>query len=695
MTASRTPPPTACPVLEPAAEPRRRHQRPAAGGTGLAVGLAFLADGAGVAALAVADAQSRSGAPYGYPLFWGGLALILVPSAWVLLLSRQGRAARLAVALGFGLSLYLAKVAYEPTMFTFHDEFAHYRNASNLLASGQLFGYNPLIRATGYYPGLAVATDAIAHLTGLPVYASGLILIGCARLTLVGALFLLTDELLRSPRAAGTAVVAYAANPNFLYFDAQYGYESLALPLAVLAVYFLARRGDKKPTAATMAAGLATALAVVATHHITAWFLAVILLAWAGAAWLRRRPQQPRPSWLRRHPERSRPSWLRRHPERPQPGWRHHRPARARPAWLRLPSGGGVAEGAAEGAAEGTADEATASAPAPEFLPVLPAAVTAGAALTWVLAVAPITVAYIGPVLARAVQQGWQLIIEHRISRALFANTGQAVAAPRWEDVAAIAATLVILAIIPVALLRIRRARLPVVAKLLATTSLAWVALLPLRFTAAGQETANRSSEFAYLGIALCFAFLVESLPSSARWRPLLALGAVVLMFTGGVAVSWNYAQRLAPDYQLANGSVTVTPDDRALAQWMLVTLGPGHRIATDAQTGLALGSLGRQDILTWAEDGAQVWLIFYPRTVTSGVQAEIRRSQVQYVVVQGDVLDLPEGVTRFDPSEPEQYDESPLPAASLAKFGDSPLFREVYTVGSLKVYQVSSGEGL
>ncbi|MGH3166354.1 MAG: hypothetical protein ACRDN0_10735, partial [Trebonia sp.] len=129
-----------------------------------------MADGAGVILLAVADARSRAGAS-GYLPFWAGLVLIFVPSAAVLLLSARSREARLAAALGFGLALYLAKVVYEPTAFTFHDEFAHYRNAANLLAPGQLFGYNPLIRATAYYPGLAVATDAIVRVTGLSVYA--------------------------------------------------------------------------------------------------------------------------------------------------------------------------------------------------------------------------------------------------------------------------------------------------------------------------------------------------------------------------------------------------------------------------------------------------------------------------------------------------------------------------------------------
>jgi hypothetical protein len=600
----------------------------AARAAGPALGSAFAADGVGVLLLADADARSRSGASGGYLLFWAGLALIFAPSAGVLLLSRRGRATRLAVALGFGLALYLAKVVYEPTTFTFHDEFAHYRNAANLLSSGRLFGYNPLIRATGYYPGLAVATDAVVRLTGLSVYTSGLILIGCARLTLVGALFLLVDEVLDSPRAAGVAVVVYAAGPNFLYWDAQYAYESLALPLAVLTVFLLARRSGRPPSAPAVLSSLVVALAVVATHHITAWILAALLLVWAAAGWWRRRRS------------------------------------------------------------DGASAETT------QFVPTLPAAVTTGTAVAWVAIVAPITFGYISPVLTRAAAQGFQLVTEFHTSRTLFANTGQAATAPEWERVAAIAATLVILVAVPLALYRSRRTGLPVIAKLLAWSSLAWVALLPLRFTADGQETANRSSDFLYLGIAICFALLLEPFLDSSRRRRIPALGLVALLFVGGISVSWNYAQRLAPDYRLTNGSAVATPDDQALAQWMLTTLGPGHRVATDTQTGLALGSTGRQDVLSSAEDGSQIWLIFYPPTVTGDVLAEIHRSAVQYVVVQSDVLDLPAGSTRFDDSEPAQYYNSPLPAASLAKFAASPAFREIYAAGSLTVYQVVDSTG-
>jgi hypothetical protein len=599
--------------------------------TGLALGSVFTADGVGVVLLALADERSRSGVSGGYLLFWAGLAAIFLPSAWVLLRPQRGREVRLAVALGFGLALYLAKVVYEPAMFTFHDEFAHYRNAANLLASGHLFGYNPLIRATGYYPGLAVATDALVRLTGWSIYSCGLILVGCARLTLVAALFLLIDELVGSSRAAGVAVLVYAANPNFLYWDAQYAYESIALPLAVLAVYFLARRRGQHPTGLAIASASAAALAVVPTHHITALALAAVFGVWAAAGWLSRRR------------------------------------ARAKTT----------------------------------YVPVFPAAVIASTTAVWLLAVAPITVSYLGPVLSRAVGQGIALIVDHHTSRTLFANSGQAATAPAWEDAAAIGGTLVILAALPLALYRIRRTDLPVIAKLLAFSSVAWVVLIPLRFTSGGQETANRSSEFVYVGIALCFGFLLDSFLGSARWRRISAgwrhmsaLAIVALLFAGGTAVSWNFSQRLAPDYRLTNGSAVVTPDDDALARWMLAALGPGHRIATDPLTALALGSVGRQDVLSAAENGARVWQIFYPPTVDSEVLTQLRQSRVQYVVVQLDVLDSSPGSARFDDSEPAQDSDAPLPAAALSKFSESPVFREIYAAGSLRVYQVVVSAG-
>jgi hypothetical protein len=579
----------------------------------------FCAFGLGILLLSAADAASRKDTSGDYLLFWAGLLTIFLPAVVVLLLSQLDRGRRLAISLGFGLTLYLAKVLYEPTVFTFHDEYAHYRNAINLFMSGGLFDYNPLIRTTAYYPGLAVATDALMRITDQSAYTSGLILVGCARLTLVGALFVLIDNLLGSPRAAGIAVLVYAGNPNFLYWDAQYAYESLALPLAILVIALIAQRNGSKPARPVIFSALAVTVAVIVTHHVTSWALTGILIAWACAAWLYQRK---------------------------------------------------------------------AGCPI-EYIPVLPAMVATVGTILWLTLIAPITTDYLGPVLSRATAQGVGLITSHQASRTLFAGTGQTVTEPLWEKAAAVGATAVILCVLPPALYRMRRVRFPLIAKLLAVSSLLWVVMLPLRLTAEGQETANRSSEFVYVGISLCFAFLLEILLDSSRWKRILAVGIVILVFVGGVAVSWNYSQLLAPNYQLVSGSVVVTPDDQALANWMLATLGPGNRVATDATTGLALGSIGRQDVLSSAETGAHVWQIFYPRTVNSEVLTELRRSQVQYVVVQLDVRDSPTGIPRFDISEPAADYEAPLPEPSLLKFNNSPIFTEIYLSGSLRVYQV------
>jgi len=63
-------------------------------------------------------------------------------------------------------------------------------------------------------------------------------------------------------------------------------------------------------------------------------------------------------------------------------------------------------------------------------------------------------------------------------------------------------------------------------------------------------------------------------------------------------------------------------------------------------------------------------------------------------VVVQLDVLDSPLGSARFDDSEPAQDSDAPLPAAALSKFSQSPVFREIYAAGSLRVYRVVGSAG-
>ncbi len=71
-------------------------------------------------------------------------------------------------------------------------------------------------------------------LSGISPFYASLILIGVARLTMTLTLFAMNEELFQSSRTASIAAAIYMVNPHFLFFDTQYAYKSLALPLALV-----------------------------------------------------------------------------------------------------------------------------------------------------------------------------------------------------------------------------------------------------------------------------------------------------------------------------------------------------------------------------------------------------------------------------------------------------------------------------
>jgi hypothetical protein len=258
--------------------------------------------GLGLLSVAAADALSRSTVSSSQALFWIGLLVIFVPITLRLLSEDARPGERVALVVLLGLSLYLVKVLRDPFGFTFPDEFMHAFNANAIARTHRLFnGGNSILPVTARYPGLEGTTAAVSAVTGLSTYGAGLIVIGAARSTMMVGLYALFERLSGSSRVGGIGAAVYAANTNFVFFSAQFSYESLALPLLVMILAAVAERQasnpgpDRKAWSIPIVVGIS---AVVVTHHLTSYAVVIVLLALSFGYWLARRRLAAPGLWL-------------------------------------------------------------------------------------------------------------------------------------------------------------------------------------------------------------------------------------------------------------------------------------------------------------------------------------------------------------------------------------------------------------
>lgn len=237
----------------------------------------------GLLIVSVANALSRATLTETTLIYWAGLLLIALPIFYKLSSKEPSYRQRLVLVLLLGLALYGVKVVHDGIYFTFTDEFVHAFNAEQIVKTHHLYHFNPIIPTTPHYPGLEGATSALMSLTGMSSYGAGTILIGAARLTFMAALFFLFARLSGSARGAGLGVAIYTGSSNFLYWGAQFSYESLALPLMVVVLMAFAEREAGPPErrrswTALIVLGI---LAITITHHLTSYGLALVFVAMA------------------------------------------------------------------------------------------------------------------------------------------------------------------------------------------------------------------------------------------------------------------------------------------------------------------------------------------------------------------------------------------------------------------------------
>jgi hypothetical protein len=226
-----------------------------------------VAGAAGAVALVAADRAAEWGRGRPFELFWLGMLVFTLPAAYWAGRRATGSRLRLAVLIAYASFSYLPKLLRNPTGPLYHDEFAHWRQSRQILLDGRLFEANPIVRVIGDFPGLHATVATVSSLTGFSIWHAALAVLIAAHLLMVLGVAVLAQEIWRDGRIAAIAALIYGLNSSFLYFDTQFGYESLAITLWVwtLVAVFRAMRSPAK-------AGLAVLLtaATVVTHHLTA-----------------------------------------------------------------------------------------------------------------------------------------------------------------------------------------------------------------------------------------------------------------------------------------------------------------------------------------------------------------------------------------------------------------------------------------
>jgi hypothetical protein len=225
-----------------------------------------------------------------FTIFWAGMLLIVVPAALRLASASPARTERLAMVAATGLAFAVPKLLRSPDSPIFADEIAHWSQTELLTRTGDPYLENPFISVVNHFPGMHTLTLALQDVAGLSTWNAAMVLVFCWTMLGATAVYLLGEELLDSPRTAGLAALVYVLNASFMFFDTQYAYESMAVPVLLWSLVVIARlqragvgrweRAQLVALGAVLGGGLAL------THHLSALTLMAITVFIMIATWV-------------------------------------------------------------------------------------------------------------------------------------------------------------------------------------------------------------------------------------------------------------------------------------------------------------------------------------------------------------------------------------------------------------------------
>lgn len=602
----------------------------------------------GLIAVAYAFTIGRNGKPGLEIFFILGLLLIFGPSMIRLISPTPSRFERICLLCMDGFYFYLVKVMSSPLYFSLYDEFLHWRTADNIALTGHLFGENSLLPVSPYYPGLEIVTNAVSTLSGLGTFNAALIVIGVGRLVMILSLFMLGEQIMGSARMAGIATIIYMANPHFLFFDAQFAYESLALPLATFVLFAMAphqtvsvRLNRLEPIAALLVfaktqhkwlhselrwmtfTACIVLIAIVFTHHVSDFFLIGLLILWALTYGFMRLT----------------------------PLYRLHL--------------AGVA-----------------------LLGVVLSVASA-------IRIGNPVVLYIFSFLGTAVDELGHVVSGASSAHPLFVSySGQPT--PLWERLLTISSVGLILSFLPFGLLCLwKRYRSNSLSCTFGLVALCYPLSQVFRFTNTGSELVDRAAAFLFIPIATMLAiFITQYWPTrKLRWNHSLLITAVLsVIFLGGVILGAGPSSALLPgSYEVIADPRSIEPEGIQAATWAQSYLGPQNRLATDRTNQILMGSYGDQYIVSAGADQVDVSPVFLSLHFGPDEISILKDAQVRYLVVDLRLTQALPLLGFYYSSGEEgafQYTK-PLAAVTLGKFSTVPQVNRVFDSGNIVIYDM------
>jgi hypothetical protein len=584
-----------------------------------------------------------------FALFWAGFLVGMLPLVALACARHVDGATRTWTLAGIGLFGMVPRLLQPGPAGP--DEFCHLRQALEAFLAGDVGHVSYLLPITKDFPGLHQAASAFARLTGMPLWSAGMAVIVLAHVLSVLAIYQLVRMVGAPARGAAVGAVIYTLNPSWLYFDAVFSYESLALPLAVwcLAATVAAVRASQKLNLRAIAMAGFSVVALPVIHHLTTIMLCLILILLIIA--------------------------------------------RVVPFVRQTAASGRGAEGE-------------------RFWPLIfIACCLLVSIVSWWSGLYGWIVGYLGPAWARGYEQLQKILDgagQNSGPRSLFKGAAN----PPYEIVAGYLLPFVLLVLFSWSVVVLWRNRhlLGSAAWAFAVLGAMFFASLPMVLTAGGAEGAHRSWAHSFIGIAVVCGLAWTLAPDrtgaavATRWRavarvfgrPSVRAGVVAIVFTvlafGSAAVGTKVSHRFPGSAQVGDDARSVSRESAAVAEWLAAHTPVDTRVIADRFVSLQVGSLGRMATLK-PSPTFPLWDLY---TSAAPVRLEVLK-QVLDARIRYFVVDARMATTRpligfwFTPEEPGARGADVFPRAAIDRFNCLPWLRAVYAAGPLTVYEVNA----